>query len=710
MHKVWQWERLISGTGERVMNLLFLTLVLTLAYMETIYHVSIAGLQGMNPLLSIPLILVLAGISFLPVSTGKHTVNRGILWTVQVIYFFFFASQLIYMRIFTQPLMLAAVVNAGGDAMKNYWRELLYAIGENAVYLLLLAMPLVGMGIVLHKKRNFYRSQKKRIVFKAHMKIRVLSALSIGSGMFLLFVVLFVGYQGGFIYYQDYQSFYDPGYIAERFGVLASAQRDCMGDFLPEAEIVTGFAMDLDPAPVIKETGETGTLISRGAGEAVQASGKGISEVPEILDTSPQTLDIDFELLRGLTEDEGVKSLISYMEGRAPTNRNEYTGMFQGYNLIYLTAEGFSSYAVSQELTPTLYRLIHSGFVAENYYVPLWQTSTSDGEYVNMTGQIPYRQFSMRKSSQNVQPYSLPAYFAAEGAKSFAYHNNTLDYYDRHLSHPNLGYDFKAIKLGELSGPEWESQIFQMENADRWPASDLDMIKATLPEYIGEDRFHVYYMTVSGHMNYNFTGNAMSSKNKDAVAELPYSEEGRAYIACNIELDKALEYLLAELDKAGKLDNTVIALSADHYPYGMNLDNYEELAGEELEDSLEIYRNSLILWNSQMEEPVVIEKPCGAMDLLPTIYNLFGFPYDSRLFAGTDMLSDSEGLVIFADRSFIAEDMSYNKVTGEAADSTGEAVDEESVKLMKQKVKQLYEYSNGILDLNFFYYVEQAVK
>lgn len=384
--------------------------------------------------------------------------------------------------------------------------------------------------------------------------------------------------------------------------------------------------------------------------------------------------------------------------------------MFQGYNLIYLTAEGFSPYAVSQELTPTLYQLIHSGFVASNYYVPLWQTSTSDGEYVNLTGQIPYRQFSMRKSSQNKQPYSLPAYFAAEGVKSFAYHNNTLDYYDRHLSHPNLGYDFKAIKLGELSGPEWESQIFQMENADRWPASDLDMIKATLPEYIGEDRFHVYYMTVSGHMNYNFTGNAMSAKNKDAVMELPFSEEGKAYIACNIELDKALEYLIAQLDQAGKLDNTVIVLSADHYPYGMDLGHYEELAGAELKDSLEIYRNSLILWNSQMEEPVVIEKPCGAMDLLPTLYNLFGFPYDSRLFAGTDMLSDSEGLVIFADRSFIAENMSYNKVTGEVVGSAGEAVDEESVKLMKQKVKQLYEYSNGILDLNFFYYVEQAVK
>ena len=398
------------------------------------------------------------------------------------------------------------------------------------------------------------------------------------------------------------------------------------------------------------------------------------------------------------------------MEERTPSNKNKNTGMFRGYNLIYLTAEGFSPWAVSQELTPTLYRLSHSGFVAENYYVPLWQTSTSDGEYVNLMGQIPSGQFSMRKSSDYEQPYSLPAYFAAEGVKSFAYHNNTLDYYDRYLSHPNLGYDFKASKPGDLTDPEWQSQVFEMENADRWPASDLDMIKATLPEYIEEERFHVYYMTVSGHMNYNFTGNSMSIKNKDFVADLPYSDEGKAYIACNIELDRALEYLLAELEKAGKLEHTVIALSADHYPYGMKLENYEELAGMELADSLEIYRNTLILWNSRIKEPITIQKTCGAMDLLPTLYNLFGFPYDSRLYAGTDMLSDSEGLVIFADRSFIAEDMSYNKVTGETISSAGEAVDEEYAQLMKQKVRQLYNYSTSILDLDFFHYVEQAVK
>lgn len=698
------------GYKEREMYRLFLTLVLTFAYMETVYHVGVTGMQWLNPLLSFPLILILAGIELLLVSMGKHVVNKGILWTVQIVNFLLFASQLIYMRIFTQPLLLAAAISAGENAVKNYWRELLYAIGKNIVCLLLLAVPLLATGILLHRKRNLYRSKEKNTIRRVHRRCRFTGIVSVTAGTVAIWTVLFIGYQGGYSYYQDYQGFYDPGYVAKTYGILASVQRDWMGDVLPGADMQTSSAVTLNPIPVDKGTMDTIAQVTEGVLSGVQASKETGIELTGNTDTSPQTLDIDFEVLRELVPDEETEKLISYLEERTPTNKNEYTGMFRGYNLIYLTAEGFSTYAVSQELTPTLYRLSHSGFVAENYYVPLWQTSTSDGEYVNLLGQVPSRQFSMRKSASNAQPYSLPAYFSAEGVKSFAYHNNTLDYYDRHLSHPNLGYDFKAIKLGDLSEEEWGSQIFQMENAERWPSSDLDMVKATLPEYIGQDRFHVYYMTVSGHMNYNFSGNSMSSKNKDAVAGLPYSDEGKAYVACNIELDKALEYLIAELDKAGKLDNTVIALSADHYPYGMELGHYEELAGAELENSLEIYRNTLILWNSKMEEPVIIEKPCGAMDLLPTLYNLFGFSYDSRLYAGTDMLSDSQGLVMFADRSFISEDMSYNKKTGDTLSTTGEELDEEYVKSMKQKVRQLYEYSMGILDHNFFYYVEQAMR
>ena len=35
-----------------------------------------------------------------------------------------------------------------------------------------------------------------------------------------------------------------------------------------------------------------------------------------------------------------------------------------------------------------------------------------------------------------------------------------------------------------------------------------------------------------------------------------------------------------------------------------------------------------------MEEPVRVEKLCSSLDVMPTLANLFGLEYDSRLMAG----------------------------------------------------------------------------
>jgi hypothetical protein len=85
-----------------------------------------------------------------------------------------------------------------------------------------------------------------------------------------------------------------------------------------------------------------------------------------------------------------------------------------------------------------------------------------------------------------------------------AYHNHSYDYYDRHLSHPNAGYEYKGLGNG-------------LNVTKTWPESDLEMMELTLPEYIGNQPFHAYYMTVSGHMRYTFKGNFIANKNKKVV-------------------------------------------------------------------------------------------------------------------------------------------------------------------------------------------------
>jgi lipoteichoic acid synthase len=62
----------------------------------------------------------------------------------------------------------------------------------------------------------------------------------------------------------------------------------------------------------------------------------------------------------------------------------------------------------------------------------------------------------------------------------------------------------------------------------------------------------------------------MAYIHKNDVADLPYSEGPRAYIACQIGmLILQCEHLISELTEAGILDKTVIVISGDHYPYGL---------------------------------------------------------------------------------------------------------------------------------------------
>ena len=683
------------------MRYVLLFLSLTLFYLEQVYHAIADGGIVYNLIFLVPAILLLASIESMMLGFSGKKASRVLFYVILSVEIIFYCAQLVYFSIFKQPLLFAAVGNAGADALTTYWREALTGLLNNWYGILLMFVPLV-VGIVLDKKEKLTFSQMD-------VSAGVFSLLWTVVAVCVSGVILVCGYYTKAEFYHDYQGYYDPLSLVESYGLSPTLARSLLGDFLPEAEediyvagsddvVMSGGQEEVStetPAP--KET-VTPQSTERPPAMAVPTE--------EPVDTSPHMFTVDYEKLSGMVDSKEFRKTVSAYQSLEPTNKNEYTGMFEGYNLIYLTAEGFSTYAVSEALTPTLYKLLNEGIIAKNYYVPLWQTSTSDGEYVNLTGLIPNQQFSMKRSGANAQPYSLGAYFGGEGVKCYGFHNGTMSYYDRYISHPNMGYDFMASLLGDLPKEEWGDKVFPMENAGYWPASDLDMMKATIPYYINEERFHVYYMTISGHLNYNFLGNRMSSKNKDLVADLPYSTEGKAYIACNIELDRALEYLITELDKAGKLEKTVIVMSADHYPYGMDVNNYEELAGKELEDTLDIYRNSLVLWNSEME-PMVVEKPCCSVDVLPTILNLFGFEYDSRLYAGRDILSDSEGLVIFSDRSFITETMEYNKKTKEKVYKV-DSVTEEDYEAMKKQVKTIYDYSAGILNQDFYRYVEEC--
>lgn len=403
--------------------------------------------------------------------------------------------------------------------------------------------------------------------------------------------------------------------------------------------------------------------------------------------------NIDFDKLISETTDNNLINMHKFFQSVEPTEKNKYTGMFKGKNLIFITAEAFDTIAIDKNITPTLYKMATNSFIFNNYYQPLYPVSTSDGEYMNLMSLIPKEGvWSFKATSKLSMPFGLGNVFKKEGYNAYAFHNHTYKYYSREKSHTNIG--FKYIGCG--------NGLERKMNCKHWPNSDAEMMDATFDYYLKDNKpFVTYYMTVSGHLNYNFYGNNMASRNKKAVKNLKYSTAVKAYYATQIELDKAMSKLLNKLEEKNLLNDTLIVIAPDHYPYGLKTSEMNEVSKIDRSDKFENYHTSLIIYNPTIEKTEV-NKVVSGIDILPTVLNLFGMDYDSRLLMGKDIFSETEGLAILSDRSWVSDKGKYNSVSKEFISNTNEEVSKEYIEKINTEVYQKFSMSSLILDNDYY--------
>jgi hypothetical protein len=421
-------------------------------------------------------------------------------------------------------------------------------------------------------------------------------------------------------------------------------------------------------------------------------------------DAGWNVLEIDFDALKEGASEELVE-VDAYVRALEPSNKNAYTGLFRGKNLIFISAEAFTAEVIDPELTPTLYRLATKGINFTDYYQPA-SAGTTGGEYANLMGMLPTAGGKSMKNTKNNHNYmTIGSLLNSEGYYGKAFHNNNYKYYDRHKTHVNLGYSDGYMGYG--NGMEAYVQ-------KAWPESDLEMLEGTLPTYIDQQPFNIYYMSVSGHSDYSVEENAMSKKHWDEVKDLDYSDKVKAYLAAQLELEAALTYLVDELENAGIADDTVICISADHFPYGLDqneTDAYEylsELYGYEVTDNFKRDHNRLILWSGCLEdeEPIVVSTPTFSPDILPTLCNLFGVEYDSRLLPGRDVFSDSEALVYDLSYNWKTEYGTYYASKGKFVPADDDIeIPDGYVDRMKKIVKNKIWYSKKVLKLDYYAHV-----
>ena len=411
-----------------------------------------------------------------------------------------YGSQMVYHFIFGTPYSVAQM-GLGAGAVSQFWRETLTTMTENWPWILALLLPLLLL--ILFKatvgiERQGWRSRFVILILVAGMiALTWKDICSNGTNMFS-------------DYYFFTSSKSTTAQTLERFGVPMT--------FLLELTRPEDTSSSMS---VVVELPASDTPEEEDVPDATEA--------PVIYNVFP----VDFEALNAETDNQKLITLNNYFAQLPGTKQNAYTGMFRDYNLIYICAESFSPAAVDPEYTPTLYKLTHEGFLFENYY-NTFPNTTTDGEYTLTQGLYPdgtkdKYSSSMMASQKNYLPFTLGNAFENEfGVKCWGYHNNVGNYYRRDLTHPNMGYEMQFSRDG-------------MTFSGYWPTSDLEMMEQSVDDYIGQEQFHAYYMTFSGHYKYDTSINTMASRNYKQVIDLDYSAPCRAYLSCNIELDKAWE-------------------------------------------------------------------------------------------------------------------------------------------------------------------------
>ncbi len=566
------------------------------------------------------------------------------------------SAQLVYYHIFGTSLSFSQF-GMGADAVASFWRELVSSVGDIWYQLLIMILPAAALFLL----------------YRFHLLRESLYSLRT-KGFSVLCLALIYGTTlgclcfGGTCAYGCYDLYHSSSMSTDLsvkgLGVLTTARL--------EVKYMV-FGSDQNLSDVL-------------ASEA---------DDEEVSDTDLYNmLTIDFDALSAAETDEDRKTLDEYFASQDATNKNEYTGYFEGYNLIELCCESFSPVFIDEELTPLLYQMYHNGFVFNNFYTP-WESNTTNGEYTLCMGLFPDNSRSksdgsFKASANHYVPFCLGNMFDSIGANSYGYHNFEGWYYAREYTYPNMGLSSKFAKDG-------------MTFSNAWPSSDLEMMEQSVGDYLDDEQFFAHYMTFSGHYRYDYNLNAMVRQNWKEVEDLPYSDAVKAYISCNLELEYALEYLVKELKKAGQYENTVISLTCDHFPYGLTLDEYSELAGYEVDDDFGKYENAFILWSPSMDEPVKVKDPMGTVDILPTVLNLWGFDYDSRLLAGKDIFSNAEHVAILSNGSFITPKIKYNSGTGEVTYLIDEArVSDHYVEYWVNEVKRRFTISTEILNTDYY--------
>lgn len=397
-----------------------------------------------------------------------------------------------------------------------------------------------------------------------------------------------------------------------------------------------------------------------------------------------------------------LNTLNKYFINNDVTDTNNYTGMFKDKNLIVIMLESVNDIIINKEDYPNFYKMYSEGWHWKNNYSPRNSCSTGNNEMSGMTSLFSiYNTCTANNYRKNTYFEAIFNLFNNKGYNTFSAHDYTEHYYYRNEIHTNMGSN--AYYGVEKLGIEYSS-IYK-----NW-ASDEDFMNKVLEliDNVDNKNFMAWLTTVSSHQPYYYSS-IEGDKYLSLYEDMDIRTDLKRYKSKLKILDNALGILLNGLEEKGILDDTVIVMYGDHYPYGLSTDTINTVLDYDTNVDYENERVPFVIYNNGIESKE-FDSYTSYINILPTVANLFDLDYDPRLYMGSDLLSkDYESMVIFADGSWKNEYAYYNASRSSIEYYTDKTYTIEELQNINNKIDLKIKMSGLAIKNNYFNYLYNSL-
>ena len=438
--------------------------------------------------------------------------------------------------------------------------------------------------------------------------------------------------------------------------------------------------------------------------------------------------------------DQAVKTFHDHYDEVSDTQdyTNDYTGIFQGKNVIVIHAESIQQFVIGmsfngEELTPNLNKLASESIYFDNFYSQVSVGTSSDAEFTSLTSLMPTNTGTAFVSYFDRTYVSIPSLLSDKGYYTFVMHANKANFWNRDLMYASLGYQRFYSKddydIDDVVGLGLSDTSFFRQSVEK-----LKEINEMGKPYYGT------LIMLSNHTPF-IDSAAMTDYEVDMKEEVtledgtvttvshPYMEGTKLgqYLKSVHYADQALGEFINLLESEGLLENTVLVLYGDHdarldindyvrlYNYDpetnsiLNPDDPDYINFDEYQYELN-RKVPFMIWSSETKEKLhkTVSDVMGMYDVMPTLGNMLGV-YNKYALGHDIFQIGSNNIVVFPNGNWVTNSIYYNAQKGEYLSLAETAISADYIEKNNEYADEILNTSNSLITFDLIQKTQEGL-